>query len=565
MILKESQQHSNIIRFKANIQGIIPPAKFTYPFDYTPHPLALLASIELQEYLLNQTDWSHSFGPPIDQENEGMGKMFGVLVVKDQKGNLGYLSAFSGILADQTCLPHFVPPIYNRQEDGNFYDALDQKILKINNKITELKSATLYLQLKNKVTSINDEAKQVLSQEKKEIKTAKKLRDKKRKWAKENLSIEEFKTQNTLLGIESMHRDRLYKNLAKDWRIKTEQTAEELIAFEAQIQTLKNLRKRKSANMQKLLFEQYQFLNYKGETKSVLDIFESNSTPIPPSGAGDCAAPKLLQYAYQNNLTPITMAEFWWGKSPALEVRKHKIFYPACRTKCLPIFGHMLQGLEMDPNPISLIETESLIINTLYEDDTLLIIDKPAELLSVPGKQITDSVETRLKAKYPEATGPMLAHRLDMSTSGLMVITKTLEAHRLVQEQFANRTIKKRYTAVLDGVIKSPSGIINLPLRVDLNNRPTQVVCYDHGKNAETRWEVDKIVNKKTRIHFYPKTGRTHQLRVHASHPLGLNTPIIGDELYGSRKNRLHLHADFIEFVHPTTKKLLSFHCPVTF
>jgi len=293
-----------------------------------------------------------------------------------------------------------------------------------------------------------------------------------------------------------------------------------------ELDQLKVSRKTKSNALQQWLFDQYNFLNINGERRNVIDIFKNRVIDVPPSGTGDCAAPKLLQYAFSHQLTPICMAEFWWGKSPSSEIRKHGNFYPACRGKCEPVLGHMLQGMEIDPNPLLTNPAIGKTLEIVYEDEYLAVINKPAEFLSAPGKHITDSVQERMKAKYPESTGPLIVHRLDMSTSGLIVIGKTKEIYTELQKQFVKRTVQKRYVALLDGIVKSDEGFIDLPLQLDINNRPYQKVEYEYGKSARTRYEIVERKDGKTRIHFYPITGRTHQLRVHAAHVDGLNAPI---------------------------------------
>ena len=259
------------------------------------------------------------------------------------------------------------------------------------------------------------------------------------------------------------------------------------------------------------------------------------------------------------------MAEFWWGKSPNTEIRKHHHFYPACQGKCKPILTHMLHGIEMDINPMLTNPAIGKEIDFLFEDNAMAVIHKPAEFLSVPGIHIQDSVYTRMKHRFPNATGPLIVHRLDMATSGIMIIAKTKEVHKILQHQFINRTVKKRYIALIDGVIPTQKGEISLPLRVDLDDRPRQLVCFEHGKKASTTWEKIEEKNGKTKIYLYPITGRTHQLRVHCSHSLGLNIPILGDDLYGTKANRLHLHADWIEFTHPTTQQKMSFQTATNF
>lgn len=535
---------SCFISFKKSISGIELPQKFTFPFDYIPHELARIAATELQEYITSQTEWEHDFETEI-------GKMFGVLVVKNTENKLGYLAAFSGILAGKTILSHFIPPVYDRKKEDSFYTGLEEELNQITQKIQDLQNSEEFLKAVNLHLQNELVAQKALSDAREELKAKKKIRKEKRT---ATLSPEMLE----LLRKESMDLDFAYKRLAKKWNLKLVKSQQIADTFQHQLDELITVRKVKSAAMQKSLFTKYDLLNREGVKKNVVSIFDLLERQ-PPAGTGDCAAPKLLQYAFTHNYTPIALAEFWWGKSPKLEVRKHAHFYPACKTKCEPILGHMLKGLELDKNPVLDVDFEKLLIETIYEDEDILVINKPVGLLSVPGKRLKDSVETRLKEKYPNATGPMLAHRLDMGTSGLMVISKSLEIHRLLQSQFTKRTVKKRYVALLDGVVESDKGTIDLPLRVDIDNRPSQIVDFQYGKKAITNYEVMERKDNKTRIYFYPITGRTHQLRVHASHPNGLNTPILGDEIYGIRANRLHLQANKIVFMHPVKKTLLSF------
>jgi tRNA pseudouridine32 synthase/23S rRNA pseudouridine746 synthase len=297
-----------------------------------------------------------------------------------------------------------------------------------------------------------------------------------------------------------------------------------------------------------------------GQTKNVLGLF----TESPPAGAGECAAPKLLQYAYLNALKPICMAEFWWGMAPDSEVRIHGHFYPSCKSKCEPILGHMLQGLEVDENPITAIHPP-LELDIIYEDDWIVAINKAPEYLSVPGKNPMPNSLEDLQKRYPTADGPLLVHRLDMSTSGIMLAAKTKLMHQRLQRQFVLRKVQKEYLAILVGVPDQKEGEIKLPLRVDLEDRPRQLVCYEHGSFAHTKYKVLDIQNNETRIALYPQTGRTHQLRVHAAHHLGLNCPIKGDDLYGQKANRLHLHAAKLGFYHPQSNEWMELNCPAEF
>ena len=327
--------------------------------------------------------------------------------------------------------------------------------------------------------------------------------------------------------------------------------------------------KQMSQELQLWLFHQYRMLNAKGETKDLVDIWQDyhcsprirNKYPLPPGGTGDCCAPKLLQYAFSHGLRPVCMAEFWWGPSPKSEIRHHGQFYPACRGKCKPILTWMLQGLDVDPNPEET-RASHLTIEVIYQDTTLAVINKPSGLLSVPGRTEDYSVATIAMERWP---GSLPVHRLDMGTSGLMVIAKTKEAYVSLQEQFVKRTVKKRYIALVEGIVKEPKGRITLPLIFDPMNRPRQMVDYQRGKSAVTEYEVLDARDGRTLLALYPHTGRTHQLRMHCAHPDGLGSPIVGDELYGHKAERLCLHCDQIEFAHPVTGERMHFNLPNPF
>ena len=285
--------------------------------------------------------------------------------------------------------------------------------------------------------------------------------------------------------------------------------------------------------MQLQLFEQYVFLNKDGKSKSLQEIFSHTAFGKPPGGAGECATPKLLQFAFANGYKPIAMAEFWWGAAPKSEIRKHKQFYPACTGKCKPILAHMLEGIPVDENPFLRIPDDKRGLEIVYEDESLVVVNKPAGLLSVPGKEISESVYTRLKDVLGD-TEPLIIHRLDMDTSGLLVVAKTQEAHKHIQKQFMQGRVRKRYRALLSKEIDQLEGEISLPLTADIYNRPRQLVCFATGKKSVTRYKVIKTYNAMTKVDFWPLTGRTHQLRMHSAHELGLNAPIVGDDLYGT-------------------------------
>ena len=545
-------------KFKAPISEIKLPEKFTFPFYYKPHPLAKIATKEVQEYLENQTDFKHNFGLSEDNTTLPIGKMFGVLVVKNSKNEIGYLTAFSGKLADKSLPDKFVPPVFNMRSYGSFYLKGEEEITEMNHQLSFLEQNENYIHLKNSLQNITKSINDDLEKEKEKLKRYKKERKARKKTGKSTLNKSDFKLLEKKLIQESFNNQFYYKELEEYYKNKVAKKRKELAAFDDEVASIKKERKEKSNYLQQTLFSKYAFLNHKKESRSLLDIF-NNPAIKPPAGSGDCSAPKLLQHAFLNDLTPICMAEFWWGISPNSAIRKHKNFYPACQGRCKPILTHMLGGIEMDENLLLENLAENQELEIVYEDNVLLIVNKPSEFLSVPGKNISDSVYTRIKEKYPKATGPLIVHRIDMSTSGILLLTKTKEAHKVLQSQFIKRTIKKRYVALLDGDLTENSGTIKLPLRVDLDDRPRQLVDFEYGKNAETNWQIIKKENGKTKVYFYPITGRTHQLRVHAAHKDGLNTPIVGDDLYGKKENRLHLHAEFIEFSHPETNKIMSF------
>jgi tRNA pseudouridine32 synthase/23S rRNA pseudouridine746 synthase len=541
------KNHSHFIAFKQNVTGINLPQKFTFPFYYEPHELSKIAASELQDYLNTQTDWEHNFGLQEGQQGLIIGKMFGVLVVQNEAGEVGYLAAFSGKLADSNEHRHFVPPVFDMLQQDGFFKQEEKILNQYNRQIEALENNATYHTLQAQLATTLLQAEQDKVEKKERSRLNKIHRDERRMKAEQELPFEEYKALQKQLSKESQQESIQLKQMNYYWKETIAQARQKVADVEANIQQLKDERKAKSAALQQKLFQQYAFLNAQGETKSLGAIFDNN----PPASAGECAAPKLLHYAFQHQLQPIALAEFWWGQSPKSEIRKHGHFYPACTGKCKPILAHMLVGLNVDDNPLLQNPAENKELTFLYDDAYLSVVHKPAEFLSVPGKAIQDSVYWRYKEKFPEASGPLIVHRLDMSTSGILVMAKSTEIYLNLQAQFMKRTVQKRYVALLSGKIEQDSGEINLPLRVDLNNRPNQLVCYQHGKPAKTQWKVIERRENTTLVHFHPITGRTHQLRVHAAHPEGLNTPIVGDDLYGTKADRLYLHAERIRFWHP--------------
>ena len=527
-------------RFTTPITDIPLPERFTYPFCYTPHPLCILAAKEVQSYLTRQTAW---------KDELRQGKMFGVLIVQTEHGETGYLAAFSGILAGKNLHPFFVPPVYDLLQPQGFFKIEEENISSINRNIRQLENDKAYAALSAELARTIQSAENILATAKAQLKEAKTAREQRRK-EKELNAQEEAE-----LIRESQFQKAEYKRLERSWkaRITTLQTQTE--DWERRISALKSERKTRSAALQQKLFEQFGMLNYRGEVKNLCEIFGQTVHKTPPAGAGECAAPKLLQQAYLHGWKPIAMAEFWWGDSPKTEIRHHGHYYPACKGKCEPILQHMLQGLQVEENPmLKRMQVPSQNLEIVYEDPWLSVINKPAGMLSVPGKEDAVSVYSLMREQYPEADGPLTVHRLDMATSGLMLIAKTKRVHQNLQAQFKNRLVRKRYVALLEGIVPKDKGTVDLPLCLNPLDRPRQMVHTEHGKPAITDYQVlERLDGKRTRIAFYPRTGRTHQLRIHAAHPLGLHCPIIGDELYGEKADRLYLHAEYLEFTHPIT------------
>ena len=593
------------------------PRQFTYPFCYDVDPLAEAASLELQRYIADADLMS---------TEKGCGKMFGVLVVEyeDESGALqrGFLAAYSGLLGGRNDWPYFVPPVFDAQQPDGHFKRTEREISAINREIAAIEHDPEYLQS----VAQHEQTKKRLQAEvdafKAEVDAAKVRRDARRK-SGESLSEEE--------QAEMIRESQFMKAELRRRRKAMEQANSTLhIPHSTFLKSLQRKRKQMSDELQRWLFAAYRMLNAKGEERDLIDIFREYTHAMPPAGAGDCCAPKLLQYAYLHRLRPVCMAEFWWGESPASEIRHHLHYYPACRSKCLPILTHMLKGLDVAPNPLAQ-KRHTAEPRVLYADEYIMVVDKPAGMLSVPGKaesvrsefydsanisveeyfanlqlptnsqlpteQFTIGEADNSKLKTQNSKFLKAAHRLDMDTSGLLVLARTEQAYVELQRQFASRETVKRYEAVLSGVptqnskLKTqnsstqPSGCleaISLPLIADINDRPRQRVDMEHGKPALTLYNIvevravdantavayttKKVDKRRTLVHLYPKTGRTHQLRVHCAHPLGLACPILGDPLYGTeRADRMYLHAAELTFRHPVTGETMHFLSPSGF
>ena len=416
--------------FSTPITNIPLPERFTYPFCYTPHPLCILAAQEVQSYLNGQSEW---------QEELSKGKMFGVLVVQTKKNEIGFLAAFSGILAGRNQHSYFVPPIYDFLQPQGFFRIEEENISAINRNIKLLEEDESYIRLLAELNRNIQAGQKALTQAKAELKEAKAIREHCRK-----SGMTDAQEEASLIR-ESQFQKAEYKRLERAWKERTAILQTQAESQLKQIQNLKAERKRRSAILQQKLFAQFKILNRRGEYKNLCEIFEETVHKTPPAGAGECAAPKLLQQAYLHGWKPLAMAEFWWGDSPKTEIRHHGQYYPACKGKCEPILNHMLQGLQVEENPmLKEMQAQDKKPEIVYEDQWLLVVDKPAGMLSVPGKEDVSSIFSLIRKQYPDADGPLLVHRLDMATSGLLLIAKTKHIHRDLQAQFKNRLINKR-------------------------------------------------------------------------------------------------------------------------
>lgn len=529
------------------------PETLDYPHFYTPSSVAQKAAKQLQDQLKLKAPWLTT---------ESKGRMFGVLVVKDEEGRLAYLSAYSGEYQAALQIIPFVPSVYQLPKGDEFAEMAG--INAISAEINHIQQSSEYLAAKDNLAKVEKESRASIQDKKREAKKSKATRDLLREKALE-LPTKEREKLLAELAKQSTHSGMDLRRFTRSENLKLEKAQQTFDEFLKKINDLKKLRKSKSAKLQDEIFKAFIFYNAQGKTKDVKMVFNDFGVEDPPAGAGECAAPKLFQYAFKNNLTPIALAEFWWGTSPISEIREHAKFYPACKRKCEPILKFMLKGVDVEPNPLLKNYGADKQLELLYEDEYLVVINKPEGLLSVPGKTILDSVQTRIKNNYPNATGPLIVHRLDQDTSGIMIVTLQKEVHKILQQQFLERSIQKTYVALLEAEITEQKGKIDLPLILDINHRPMQKVDFKYGKKAVTEFNVINKNAKYTLIELKPITGRSHQLRVHCAHKLGLHAPIVGDNLYGNRSERLHLHAQKIQFTHPVSELEMYFETEVPF
>jgi len=506
------------------------PARLPSPFTPgEPHALAMRAARELRAEL--DAGLAARLGLARD------GKMFGVLVVRDRGGRIGYLRAFSGMVDRRWEVPGFVGPAFDLDARDAFWLSGEQELIALAARLPELDASISTLRAR-----LDDEL-DALKRRHREARDARTL-------ARATASADVAAWLDRQSARDGRELTAL-KVAQKPARLELAALEERRAAIEAARATL-------SRELLVRIHDTYELANARGERRLLRSVF---APAEPPGGAGDCAAPKLLAHAYREGLEPLALAELWCGARPATGDRVDGAFYPACRGKCAPILAHMLDGLDVDPAPaFGEDAVDPSAPHTLFEDAFMAVVAKPVGLLSVPGRSSrADSVLARLRTRYPDATGPLLPHRLDLDTSGLMVVAKDPRTHGALQRQFAERTIYKRYIALLEGVPATDRGVIDLPLRGDLDDRPRQIVDGVHGKPALTEWELLAPEGGRARVALVPRTGRAHQLRVHAAHPRGIGVPIVGDRIYGRPDRRLMLHADVLAFVHPHTAAPLRF------
>lgn len=528
------------------------PEKLNDPFRYTPHSLVSQAARDVTDEISRSEKLSAMFSE---------GKMIGVLIVETD-GRVGYLTSFSGTLDGKGQIAGFVPPIFDLTDSAGTFRQKEAEISAINRQIKELEAADELLLLKKELTEAERAQEEQLNEYKALMLIHKRRRDEIRSEVSDPDIIQK-------LTGESQFEKAELRRMKAGWEKRLESIRQRLEESLTVIKELQQKRARMSDRLQRWIFNSYIVHNNLGEKASIYEIFAAKGL-VPPGGTGECAAPKLLEYAYRNGLRPVAMGEFWYGTSPESAVRNSGAFYPSCTSKCGPLLEFMLKGLKIMDQPHYTATCQGLsgCPELIWEDDHLIIIDKPSEMPSVPGTDGRRSLQEWLQERYQDRVIHAV-HRLDMDTSGIMVYAKTESTASDLRRQFEAHTVRKEYTARLhrrtDGrpLHAGDKGSISLPLGADYDERPRQKVDAVHGKEAYTEYEVNGINDDGTiEILLMPLTGRTHQLRVHSAHKSGLGHPILGDTLYGGTAEgttRLHLHSHKIEFTHPDTGATLSF------
>lgn len=520
---------------------------FTDPFRYRPHPLVAKAAAEVLK--------------TASESGFMQGKMMGVLVVKNpEDGTTGYLAAFSGSVNDRSIIDGFVPPVFDLLDPQGVFKTGEAELNLMSSRIKELENSPELQELKEQLDSTLACAESEISAMKARMAVSRKDREARR-------ASPEGRELSGILIRESQFEKAELKRLKSSWRAQTEAIRQKIAAISEEIQALKAERAERSEKLQKWIFDRFIVSNVLGERASISEIF-SACGQIPPGGTGECAAPKLLQYAFLNHLEPVAMGEFWYGESPEGPIRTHGHFYPSCTSRCGPLLKFMLKGLKMEKAEVT--GGSPAII---HQDNDVAVACKPSGMPSVPG---LDGQVSMLEWMQERLGGSVESvHRLDMDTSGIIVYAMNPEAGSDLRRQFEEHSVSKTYMARLSpedkGADAGPAmkllpgskGNVSLPLAADYDERPRQKADMTQGKEALTNYEVTAVHEDGcTEILFHPVTGRTHQLRAHSAHIHGLARPIVGDMLYGGLPHpRLCLHALELSFRHPGTGVQVTFSC----
>ena len=548
------------------------PQGFTDPFRYMPHPLVMMAAERVTSRIEGDSVLADAFSD---------GKMLGVLVCKASAGSssqsreegrcsarllpsdaedtirnnnthtdIVYIAGFSGNVGGKSFIEGFVPPIYDLTDPDGYFKEEEARISQINRKISEINCSDKFTLLKTELAEYEAARDTEIAE------WAEKMQQSKKERAERRAATDDA-AELAAITKESQFEKAEFRRIKAGWTERIAHAQNQLDEIKKEIADLKKLRAEMSDKLQDWIFRQYIVHNAAGKEISVADLFASKGL-VPPGGTGECAAPKLLEYAYRYGLKPIAMGEFWYGKSPETAVRTHGRFYPSCTSKCGPLLGFMLNGLDIQKDA----PAENLSPVIIYEDEQLIVAEKPSGMPSVPGLDGRQSLQEWISSRYGEIHA---VHRLDMDTSGVMLFAKTQDAAVDLRRQFEEHTVRKTYLARLsacqNSLTEGEKGIIELPLSADYDERPRQKADIRQGRPAITEYEIiGTHADGTTDIIFHPVTGRTHQLRVHSAHTLGLGCPIVGDMLYGGDcSRRLHLHAYEIRFRHPSDGKSVCF------
>lgn len=537
------------------------PARLPSPFhEGPPHPLAARACAIVQAQLRHGIP-----APPSSFEGLHLGKMFGVLVVAAPDGPIGFLRGFSGMLDGSWQVPGFVGPLFDPARRDAVWPAGQIELASYDQRLAALETGSEATAARAALANLDEVHASTMASMAADQASRRQQRHHQRDQAEATLRPEDLSATLATLAHQSSVDGRDLRRLRGVHRREREAAVATLQGLDDRRRALQRERATRSCQLLEQLFDGYQIPSANGTVRSLRSLFAPHT---PPGGSGDCAAPKLFAHALAHRLRPLALAEFWWGTPPSAGGRQPGVYYPSCRGKCGPILAHMLDGWDVDPAPVfgadGVADDQPRVV---FEDRWLLVVDKPVGLLSVPGRSglLQDSVLTRLRRRLPADQSPIVAHRLDLDTSGLLLLAKDAETYVLLQRQFLERSIDKTYVAWLDGHVRGEAGTVDLALRVDVDDRPRQIHDPVHGKPATTDWRVDVRSGGRTRVILHPRTGRTHQLRVHTSHPAGLDAAICGDRLYGRPSGRLMLHAEALSLVHPHTGQPVLLRAPAPF